>query len=206
MTHNTLFDSQNEAYAQAMFEEYARNPESVPPEWREIFRSRKTQAAAVTAAPTPQHSTPAAAPAAAGAVAPREPASDSPAAPAEKPAGAEPASTHGGAGAHEHLRRVLPVVSRAAALVQAFRDHGHQLARVDPLGGDPPGHPQLSPAFFGTSMEELAELPASLVLDDSAEGQSVADALAELRDVYAGSIGYEFEHVDDHVKVDWLWD
>jgi len=101
---------------------------------------------------------------------------------------------------------VLPVVSRAAALAQAFRDHGHQLARIDPLGGDPPGHPQLSPAFFGTSMDELAELPASLVLDDSDEGASVADALDELRGVYAGSIGYEFEHVDDHVKVDWLWD
>ena len=108
--------------------------------------------------------------------------------------------------AHEHLRRALPVVSRAAALVQAFRDHGHQLARIDPLGGDPPGHPQLSPAFFGTSMDELAELPASLVLDDADEGKSVADALDDLSSVYAGSIGYEFEHVDDHVKVDWLWD
>jgi len=117
-----------------------------------------------------------------------------------------PTPDSGGGEAHEHLRRVLPVVSRAAALVQAFRDHGHQLARIDPLGGDPPGHPQLSPAFFGTSMDELAELPASLVLDDSEEGQSVADALARLGRVYAGSIGYEFEHLDDHVKVDWLWD
>jgi hypothetical protein len=26
VTHDTLFDSQNAAYAQAMFEEYARNP------------------------------------------------------------------------------------------------------------------------------------------------------------------------------------
>ncbi|MBM4184492.1 MAG: 2-oxoglutarate dehydrogenase E1 component, partial [Gemmatimonadetes bacterium] len=106
----------------------------------------------------------------------------------------------------DNLRRVLPVVSRAAALIQAFREHGHQLARLDPLGGDPPGHPQLSPAFFGTSMEELAALPASLVMDDAAPGVSVADALTGLERVYAGSLGYEFEHLDDHVKVDWLWD
>ncbi|MEQ1857842.1 MAG: hypothetical protein ABL963_15415, partial [Longimicrobiales bacterium] len=38
MKHDTLFDSQNAAYAQAMFEEFARNPESVPAEWRQIFR------------------------------------------------------------------------------------------------------------------------------------------------------------------------
>jgi len=31
------FDHQNAAYAQALFEEYARNPESVPAEWREFF-------------------------------------------------------------------------------------------------------------------------------------------------------------------------
>jgi 2-oxoglutarate dehydrogenase E1 component len=37
-------------------------------------------------------------------------------------------------------------------------------------------------------------------------GQSVADALASLSDIYAGPIGYEFEHLDDHVKVGWLWD
>jgi 2-oxoglutarate dehydrogenase E1 component len=90
--------------------------------------------------------------------------------------------------------------------VQAFREHGHQLARLDPLGDDPPGHPQLSPAFFGTSMEELAGLPASLVMDDAEPGASVADALTALERVYAGSLGYEFEHVDDHVKVDWLWE
>ena len=91
-------------------------------------------------------------------------------------------------------------------MVQAFRDHGHQLARIDPLGSEPAGHPQLTPAFFGTSMEELAELPASLVMDEVDADRSVADALSDLEDIYAGSIGYEFEHLDDHVKVDWLWE
>ncbi|MCH7531737.1 MAG: 2-oxoglutarate dehydrogenase E1 component [Gemmatimonadetes bacterium] len=180
---NPLFDSLNTAYAQAMFEEYARNPEGVPAEWRTLFETRGQQAVAeglfvpdqlngnragsVEAPPAPQ---------------------------------ASPTSR-----AADDLRRVLPVVSRATALIQAFRDHGHRLARIDPLGSEPAGHPQLTPAFFGTSMEELAELPASLVIDESAEGRSVADALTDLENIYAGSIGYEFEHLDDHVKVDWLW-
>jgi len=250
MTDDTLFDSQNAAYAQAMFEEYARNPESVPAEWREIFKGRKASATAVqapprpsrpvqpapaaaappTAPPAPTRPTVTAAPPATDGATPAPPSPPppltvgatprKPAAPAEPPS-TVPASVLLGTpadlptpplrmmepeAAHEHLRRALPVVSRAAALVQAFRDHGHALARLNPIGGDPPGHPQLSPAFFGTSMDELAELPASLVMDDAAEGMSVADALTELRRVYAGSIGYEFEHLDDHVKVDWLWD
>ena len=278
MSQDTLFDSQNAAYAQAMYEEYARNPEAVPPEWRRLFRDDGAKALAegllipeqldggrakLAATATPAPPRPAPGPAAEAATrvtparaappappagpppAPRVPSSNhvaagSPAAPPApaRPAAASPTSqattaptTPSSAApaapaapvdepvligtrrmttaeAHEHLRRALPVVSRAAALVQAFRDHGHQLARIDPLGSKPPGHPQLSPAFFGTSMEELGELPASLVIDDAPadDGRSVADALAELSQVYAGSIGYEFEHLDDHVKVDWLWD
>jgi 2-oxoglutarate dehydrogenase E1 component len=269
MSQDTLFDSQNAAYAQLMYEEYARNPEAVPPEWRRLFQddgaeaiaqgllipeqldgSRAAKAAAATPAPPapPSATSTASAPSSpfpnARRAAPAEPAREArrPQAAPERPgelaapesavkaAAVPPAASARGerattgtlpppyapsaparlgtAEAHEHLRRALPVVSRATALVQAFRDHGHQLARIDPLGSKPPGHPQLSPAFFGTSMEELSELPASLVIDDApdGDGRSVADALTRLGEIYAGSIGYEFEHVDDYVKVDWLWD
>jgi 2-oxoglutarate dehydrogenase E1 component len=228
MGNDSLFDGQNAAYAQAMFEEFARNPESVPPEWRQLFRDGGSRALAEGLLVPDQFdghrappASPTAPPAAPGAPA-AAPVTSSTATPAPKAAAATPATRAVVASAppprpaargplsslesHEHLRRVLPVVSRAAALVQAFREHGHQLARLDPLGGDPPGHPQLSPAFFGTSMEELAALPASLVMDDAEPGVSVADALSGLERVYAGSLGYEFEHLDDHVKVDWLWD
>ena len=194
---DTLFDSQNTAYAQAMYEEYARNPESVPEEWRRLFDGDALQATShglllpeqldgsrAAAPPTPV----AAPPAASG---------DSTAPPIEPLVSTVAA---------DHLRRALPAVSRATALIKAFRNYGHRLARVDPLGSDPPGHPQLSPAFFGTSMDELAELPASLILDDENGDRSVADALNELSEIYAGSIGYEFEHLDDYMKIDWLWD
>src|SRR5688500_5877592 len=46
MRNDTLFDSQNAAYAQAMFEEYARNPDSVPPEWRQLFKDGGSRALA----------------------------------------------------------------------------------------------------------------------------------------------------------------
>ncbi len=226
MSDDTLFDSQNAAYAQAMYEEYARNPDAVPPEWRRLFKDDGAAAleqgllipeqldgaraakASTTSAPRPAAvERPPAAPAAKPAPAAAAPAAEGPPPPAAAPAKAAASPTKEvTAEAHEHLRRALPAVSRATALVQAFRDHGHQLAKIDPLGSKPQGHPQLSPAFFGTSMEELSGLPATLVIDDAEEGMSVADALTELGSIYAGSIGYEFEHLDDHVKVDWLWD
>ncbi|MBT5044738.1 MAG: 2-oxoglutarate dehydrogenase E1 component [Gemmatimonadales bacterium] len=181
---DNLFDSQNAAYAQAMFEEYARNPEAVPAEWRTLFEKQGSQAVAEGLFVPDQIDETQAAP-----MAP---------APAYAPAPTSEAA--------ESLRAALPVVSRATALVQAFRDHGHRLARIDPLGSEPPGHPQLTPSYFGTSMEELDELPASLVRDENGEGESVADALRYFGEIYTGTIGYEFEHLDDHVKVDWLWD
>jgi len=103
------------------------------------------------------------------------------------------------------VRRLLPLVARATSLVQAFRDHGHQLSRVDPLGSEPPGHPQLDPSFFGMSMEDLETLPASLVMDDVGD-ESLASALQRLQTAYCGTIGYEFEHLEDPMIVRWLWD
>jgi 2-oxoglutarate dehydrogenase E1 component len=190
-----FFDSQNAAYAQEMFEQYARDPHSVPEAWRRYFDDGGRQATGAGLFLPEQlngyrgGSN--------GAVEVLE-ALNQPPAPLES--AAESPSD-----AAEELRVVLPVVSRAAALIQAFRDHGHQLAHIDPLGSPPPGHPQLTPSFFGTSMEELARLPASLLQEDAGD-RSVADVLEGLRQIYAGSIGYEFEHLVDHVKVDWLWD
>ncbi len=102
------------------------------------------------------------------------------------------------------MQELLHLVARATSLVQAFRDHGHQLARIDPLGSDPPGHPQLDPSFFGTSMEQLEALPASTVLGDDGD-ERVPDYLQRLERVYCGSIGYQFEHLESPERVRWLW-
>ena len=198
MMDDTLFDSLNAAYAQAMYEQFARNPDAVPTEWRRLFADGGAQAIAEGLIRPDQLN---------GHRDPATPAAQAPAPAAPAPRAAVVRAEHAELSdeAADMLRKALPAISRATALVQAFRDHGHQLARIDPLGTEPPGHPQLSPAFFGTSMEELAELPASLILDDADEDMSVADALRGLSEIYAGSIGYEFEHMDDHVKVSWLW-
>lgn len=200
MQDDTLFDSQNAAYAQAMFEEYARNPDALPDEWRKLFDDGGSLAVSEGLLVPDQLVDSRPAPGKPGATSAE---SHAPAPPPASP----PAPLPGEADEDSRaLLELLPAVSRATALVQAFRDHGHLLASIDPLGSEPPGHPQLSPAFHGTSSQELAKLPASLIIADKEGDRSVADALADLGDIYAGSIGYEFEHLDDHVKVDWLWD
>jgi len=192
MSSSEYFDPFNAAYAQDLYERFARNPESVPEEWRRLFSGGASQAMAAGLL-VPEGLNGGAAPLAAPG--PAEPAASAPAV-ATTPAGADPQQTD----------RLLRTVARATSLVQAFRDHGHQLAQIDPLGSPPPGHPQLDPAFFGTTEDELREIPSSVVLGREYGGESLAETLIRLREAYCGSIGYQFEHLEDPERVRWLWE
>jgi 2-oxoglutarate dehydrogenase E1 component len=194
MSISKLFDGYNAGYAQELYERYARNPDSVPDEWRRIFSGKLEELVAE------------------GLIVPEALAGNgrfsrgggtAPALPGEliTTSGIDVGSGADRRGDSSHF---LPRIARATALIQAFRDHGHQLARIDPLGSEPPGHPQLDPAFFGTSMEDLAEIPTSLVLEEGGD-QPISETLQRLRDIYCGSIGYQFEHLEDPDKVRWLW-
>src|SRR5712691_1992281 len=57
-------------------------------------------------------------------------------------------------------RAVTPDIARvvgAAALAQAIREYGHLAARLDPLGGRPPGDPELDAATHGIRDWDLAQ-------------------------------------------------
>ena len=184
------FDRQNAAYAQALYEEFARNPEGVPEQWRDFF-ALGPQATAEAGLMVPE-----------GLAQNGGRSTDSEAGTSSPMVAAELSAAPQEAHAMPHLLRV---VARATSFIQAYRDHGHQLSTIDPLGSEPPGHPQLDPSFFGTSLEELKELPASLVFEN-ARDESLADVLERLQQAYCGTIGYEFEHLEDPGVVRWLWD
>jgi len=189
------FDQQNAAYAQGLYEQYARNPQSVPEAWRRFFsQGPDATTAAGLLVPDGLSGNGSSAPSAVAAP---------PSAPAQ--GAAHPASAELKAEV-ERLRRLLPIVARARSLVQAFRDHGHMLAQIDPLGSKPPGHPQLDPGFFGTTLEEMEEIPALVVMGSTTPEETVGAALNRLRAAYAAFIGYEFEHLEDPTRVRWLWE
>ncbi len=192
--NDPLFDQQNAGYVQLLYEEYSKNPESVPEAWQAFFRKgprAAAEAGLLVSEALPSY------PAVDGAASFPSGIGASP-----QPPNRPSASPTGDDG---WLERMLPLVARAAGLIQAFRDHGHQLARLDPLGSEPPGHPQLDPAFFGTSHEELAQIPAS-VIHPRWGTEPLSQVLKRLEDAYCGSIGYQFEHLEDPEKVRWLWD
>jgi len=186
MSISKLFDGYNAGYAQELYEQFARNPGSVSPQWREIF-SRQLDELLAEGLITPDAYLGNGHPAAGGPHTPRG------------ATGIDVGSGTSGLG-----DGLLPQIARAASLIQAFRDHGHQLAEIDPLGSPPPGHPQLDPAFFGTSLDVLDQIPTSLVMGDGGD-QPLSETLQELKSVYCGSIGYQFEHLEDPDKVRWLW-
>jgi 2-oxoglutarate dehydrogenase E1 component len=92
--------------------------------------------------------------------------------------------------------------SGVARLVQAYRDRGHLAARVDPLGSEPPGHPELDLAAHGLTPSDLDHAcpspwagPATLTL------REIRDRLAQ---AYCGAIGVESAHIDDPARRAWL--
>ncbi len=190
MSTSTLFDGYNAGYVQELYEQFSRNPESVPVGWRDIFSGGLEELVAQ------------------GLIVPdglqRNGGLPPAASPPATPTPARDTEEETGPAIDARLERLLPQIARATALIQAFRDHGHQLARIDPLGSEPPGHPQLDPGFFGTSMEALEEIPTSLILEDGGD-DPVSSTLKNLRDIYCGSIGFQFEHLEDPEKVQWLW-
>ncbi len=95
----------------------------------------------------------------------------------------------------------------AVGLMTAIREYGHLAVRLDPLGSDPPGAPELLPGAHGLSEADLAALPASIVDGPAAEGAAnAAEAISTLRDIYTEATGYDFDHIQIPAERLWLRD
>ncbi|RLT37751.1 MAG: 2-oxoglutarate dehydrogenase E1 component, partial [Chloroflexi bacterium] len=83
----------------------------------------------------------------------------------------------------------------------------HLAAAIDPLGRPAPGDPSLDFAFHGLAEEDLHGLPATLVGGPCAESCANAhEALAELRQIYCGATGYDYDHLRIPAEREWLRD
>jgi len=93
--------------------------------------------------------------------------------------------------------------SRVASLMFAYRAIGHLIAQVNPLGGDPTDHPELSLESFGLSDEHLDSVFDTGHLGGPQRG-TLSDILSHLRDTYCRAIGVEYIHVQDRTIRRWL--
>jgi len=97
----------------------------------------------------------------------------------------------------------LKYVAAAYALVRAHRNFGHLAAHLDPLGSEPPGDPSLDSGRLGLTPDIMARIPTE-ILRTYVPGQTLADALPNLRATYCGTIAYEVEHIGSHEEPLWL--
>ncbi|MGA2394519.1 MAG: multifunctional oxoglutarate decarboxylase/oxoglutarate dehydrogenase thiamine pyrophosphate-binding subunit/dihydrolipoyllysine-residue succinyltransferase subunit [Candidatus Lustribacter sp.] len=115
---------------------------------------------------------------------------------------ARPPSTSGelvGMPSEEMLRGI----AAGSALVSAYRRHGHLAAHLDPLGTPPPGDPSLDPSTYHLTPAMMNAVPAS-VLRVKVPGNTLAEVLPNLRNVYSGTIAYEIEHISNVEQREWL--
>ena len=97
------------------------------------------------------------------------------------------------------------LIVHAARLARSIREYGHLAAQIDPLGQPRPGDPMLDPATHHLTDEALATLPASIVWPAAGpEVGTCLDAIDQLREIYSGPIGYDFDHVQDYEERAWL--
>jgi 2-oxoglutarate dehydrogenase E1 component len=105
----------------------------------------------------------------------------------------------------------LPIEKILAAhrLAQAIRARGHTASRLDPLGSDPEGDPALLPESYGITEAELEQLPSEVVRTTghvASRTRTASEAVAMLREIYSGTIGYEFGHIPNPNERRWLRD
>jgi 2-oxoglutarate dehydrogenase E1 component len=184
-------DGLNAGYARLLFEDYLEDPDAVPAEWRELFESRAGELVAahpglLRLLETLERN------GGSGHAAPAPPA------PAPAAAPAQPAAP----AVDEEL---LGAVAAAMALVKAHRMHGHLSARLDPLGSEPLGDPALDELrLIPPLTPELQQRISASLLRVHVPGETLREALPNLRDVYCGTMAYEIEHLSDHMERVWL--
>src|SRR5881275_675277 len=180
-------DAVNSGYARVLLEQYLENPEAVPSEWRALFESGDGDL--IESLPglarllenrrgANGHAEPSPEPA-------------PPAAPEPTPSAPDEA--------------LLGGVAAAMSLVKALRTHGHLAAHLDPLGSEPVGDPALEPERLDPELtpELQQRIPAAL-LGVHVPGETAADVLPRLREIYSGTSAYEVEHISDHEQRTWL--
>src|SRR5215212_8593736 len=88
-------------------------------------------------------------------------------------------------------------------LVHSYRELGHFVARLDPLGHDRPTHPLLQLSEFGLTTEDL-DKPAIKGGFGGETNGTLRDLIEKLRATYCRTIGVEYMDIPDKAQRDWL--
>jgi 2-oxoglutarate dehydrogenase E1 component len=117
-------------------------------------------------------------------------------------------SSRAGAGAAAAISRaageaVAPLTIGIHNLVHSYRELGHFVARLDPLGHDRPNHPLLELSNFSISPADLDREVGTGGFLGQTDG-TLRDLIERLRATYCGTLGVEYMDISDKTQRDWL--
>jgi len=107
-----------------------------------------------------------------------------------------------GAGA-VHEAQGVAFQDRVYLLIRLYRVRGHRMAQVDPLGLPQSLPPELKPEFFGFRESDM-ELPVHSESFQYDGPLTLRSLLERLRNTYCRSIGVQYMHLDDLKVRRWL--
>ncbi|HEX3683961.1 MAG TPA: multifunctional oxoglutarate decarboxylase/oxoglutarate dehydrogenase thiamine pyrophosphate-binding subunit/dihydrolipoyllysine-residue succinyltransferase subunit [Bryobacteraceae bacterium] len=108
-------------------------------------------------------------------------------------------------------------VAKEAAVIRligSYRIRGHLVGNTNPLGNDPPYHPELDPGSYGLTIWDLdrpflsgaVKAPSGAIGSYMQPYETLREILDRLRTTYSGSIGVEYMHIQDPEQKQWLQD
>jgi len=181
----------NPEYVDRIYEQYLRDPRSVDETWRETFATLDGGLGLGNAfAPTASR--------------------PSPTGNGNGKAGSAHAASMRIAGemsAHEPLPEVTgplpPLTIGVHKLVHAYRELGHFVGNIDPLGHTRSTHPLLELSQFNITEADLSRTVGSGGFLGPIDG-TLRDLLSKLQATYCRQIGVEFQNISDKAQRDWL--
>jgi 2-oxoglutarate dehydrogenase E1 component len=97
----------------------------------------------------------------------------------------------------------VPGIFGVHGLVHAYREFGHLLAHLDPLGTPPASHPYLELERLGFRSADLDTAIDPRPFQGEAPG-TLRGLIDALRDTYCRTLGVELEEVEDPAQREWL--
>jgi 2-oxoglutarate dehydrogenase E1 component len=104
----------------------------------------------------------------------------------------------------DEIRRATLDSIRALMLIRSYRVRGHLEAKLDPLGLEKrEHHPELDPKTYGFTEADW-DRPIFLNGVLGVETATLREILEQLREVYCGSIGVDYMHMQDPDEKKWI--
>src|SRR5580658_5563237 len=166
----------NLPFIEQLYAEYARDPASLTPEWRQYFENLKNGEPPASLGPS------------------------------FRPPGlfrarpGPPSATE----AFDEFK-IAALQHRVYRLVRHYRVRGHNIAALDPLGLPRPVPPELELDFFGFAEGDM-DRPVHCETLQSNRTFTIRQIVQQLQDTYCRSIGVQYMHIDNYAIRRWLQD